>query len=378
VADALMITSSFLPGRGGIESYLAELCDELAPRLAVLAAGRREGSELPANLAYPTVAFPGRLLVPGPRARRATIEAARRLEVDRVLFGTPWPLVLMAPRLEAAGLSYGVIVHGAELLVPAAVPGLQRRLARALHRADLVLAVSHFTSTKVSGLLAKRGFVDRVPILRARVDADRFRPGLDGSGIRARHGIPETHKLILCFGRLVKRKGVDRLLDALPRIRSQAGDVTLLVAGTGPELKRLQRHAGRRDLPVAFAGRVADEDAPLYYAAADLFALPVVDRYAGLEIEGLGVVLLEASASGLPCVTGRSGGTPEAVLEGETGLVVDASEPAALADACGRLLNDRELSSRMGAAGRAYVTSEFAPGHFPDELLQWLGRGRSI
>src|ERR687892_2443220 len=153
-----MVTSSFLPGRGGIESYLAELCDELAPRIAVLAAGRREGRPLPADLPYLTIPFPGRLLVPGPRAARSVIDHARRLQVDRVLFGTPWPLVLMAPRLRDAGLSYGVIVHGAELLVPAAVPFVSGRLAAGLADADLIVAVSGFTARKVQELLISKGF----------------------------------------------------------------------------------------------------------------------------------------------------------------------------------------------------------------------------
>lgn len=372
--DALMVTSSFLPGRGGIESYLAELCDELAPRIAVLAAGRREGRELPSDRPYPTVPFPGRLLVPGPRARRATVDAARRLDVSRVIFGTPWPLVLMAPRLRDQGLRYAVIVHGAELLVPAAVPGVQGRLARALDGADLVVAVSEFTAGKVKELLARHRLQDRaVPILRARVDADRFRPGLDGSPVRARHDIGSARKVILCFGRLVRRKGVHRLIEALPRISAAVGDVTLLVAGTGPELKRLQRQAAEGEGNVVFAGRVSDGDAPLYYAASDLFALPVVDRYGGLEVEGLGVVLLEAAACGVPCVTGRSGGTPEAVIDGRTGLIVDASDIDALIEACVGVLNDEELARRMGTAGRQHVLSEFASGRFPDELIAWLG-----
>ena len=373
--DALMVTSSFLPGRGGIESYLAELCHELAPRVAVLAAAHREGSDLPSDLPYPTVPFAGRFLVPGPRARRATLDAARRLRVDRVLFGTPWPLVLMAPRLKAEGLRYSVIVHGAELLVPAAVPGVRGKLARALAEADLVLAVSAFTAGKVKELLAAHGLPDReVPILRARVDPQRFRPGLDGSAIRARHDIGSARKVILCFGRLVRRKGVHRLLDALAQIGAAVGDATLLVAGTGPELKRLQRQAAELDIPVVFAGRVADEDAPLYYAASDLFVLPVVDRYRGLEVEGLGVVLLEAAACELPCITGRSGGTSEAVLHDRTGFVIDASDGNALVDACARVLNDPSLARRMGEAGRRHVLDEFAPGRYPEDLLAWLGK----
>jgi phosphatidylinositol alpha-1,6-mannosyltransferase len=379
VTDALMVTSSFLPGRGGIESYLAELCEELAPRVAVMAAGRREGSPLPADLPYPTIPFPGRLIVPGPRATRAVVDNARRLGVGRVIFGTPWPLLLMAPKLRSAGLSYAVIVHGAELLVPAAIPIVRSRLANALDEADVVLGVSEFTARKVQELLASEGYDARdVPVLRARVDVERFRPDVDAHAVRERLGIESDARIVLCFGRLVRRKGVHRLIRAMPTIRAAVGEVALIVAGTGPDLARLRRLARRLDARVVFAGRVADEDAPAYYAAADVFALPVVDRYGGLEVEGLGVVLLEAAAAGLPSVTGRSGGTPEAVLHERTGLVIDASDPKELSDAIIRLLRDEGLARAMGEEGRAYVGKTFARGSIPEELSRWLGKGRSI
>jgi phosphatidyl-myo-inositol dimannoside synthase len=379
VTDALMVTSSFLPGRGGIESYLAELCDELAPRIAVLAAGRREGIPLPGDLPYLTIPFPGRLLVPGPRATRSVIDHARRLEVDGVLFGTPWPLSLMAPKLRDAGLSYGVIVHGAELLVPAAFPGVGGRLAAVLAGADVIVAVSEFTARKVQDLLERKGFGSRsVPVLRARVDLHRFKPNRPDVDVRRRHAIAGEARIVLCFGRLVRRKGIHRLIEALPAVRSAVGEVVAVVVGTGPELRHLRRLAEKKQVPVVFAGRVADADAPSYYASADVFALPVVDRYHGLEVEGLGVVLLEAAASGVPSVTGRSGGTPEAVLHGRTGFVVDATDPLELADAIVRLLRDERLARSMGEAGRAHVADAFARGTFPDELMRWLGKRRTI
>src|SRR5687768_4444170 len=140
--DALMVTSSFLPGHGGIESYLAELCGSLAPRVAVLAPPRRDGKDLPRDLTYPTVPGPNSMLWPGRAVERAVIAEALRLGTDKILFGTPWPLALLGPRLRSAGLRYAAIIHGAELLVPAAVPVVRKRLARALSQADLLLPVS--------------------------------------------------------------------------------------------------------------------------------------------------------------------------------------------------------------------------------------------
>lgn len=364
-----MVSSSFLPGRGGIETYLAELCTALAPRLAVLAPARRGRERIPGDLGYETYGYRGRFYLPGPRAARSIVETAQRAGTDKVLFGTPWPQVLTAPRLREAGLRYASIVHGAELLVPAAIPVVKGRLLRALAGADLLLPVSLFTAQRLRDLLG-----DTCPpmaVLRARVDLDRFHPDAGREAARARLAIPPGAPLILCLGRMVARKGLDRLVEALPEIDARVPGVVLVLAGTGPEEKALRRAAARVPQRVVFAGRVPDAEAPALYAAADVFALPVADRWRGLDTEGLGVVLLEASACEVPCVTGRSGGTPEAVVDGVTGFVVDARARDRLTAAIVRLLEDRDLARRMGRAGRRHVSDEFG-GRIPEALTQWL------
>lgn len=367
-----MVSSSFLPGRGGIETYLAELCGALAPRLAVLAPARRGRDRIPEGLPYETRGYRGRLFVPGPRAARATVSAARDLDTDKVLFGTPWPQILTAPRLGRAGLRYAAIVHGAEMLVPAAIPVVRGRLLGALAGADLLLPVSLFTAQRLRELLEGAG--ERVPpiaVLRARVDAERFHPGAGGEAARRRLGVAPDAPVLLCLGRMVARKGIDRLIAAMPGIAEHVPGVTLVLAGTGPEEKALRRAAARVPQRVVFAGRVPDDESPGLYAAADVFVLPVADRWRGLDTEGLGVVLLEASACEVPCVTGRSGGTPEAVVDGVTGFVLDARNRSRLTAAVVRLLEDRELAVRMGRAGRGHVRDEFG-GRIPEALTQWL------
>jgi len=373
MADALMVTSSFLPGRGGIESYLAELCELLSPRLAVLAPPERDGVPLPSALAYPTAAGPNSMLVPTRTVVAAILEQARAHETDKVLFGTPWPLVLLGPRLRKAGLRYAVIVHGAELVVPGAVPLLRKRMAEALGGAELLLPVSDYTAGATTSLLQRmKVSVPRIERLRARVDVAQFQPGLDATAVRTRLGIAAEAKVVLCFGRLVPRKGVDRLISAMPEIARSIPGATLVVGGTGPEEAKLRRLAERTDAAVVFAGRVPDEEAGPLYATADVFALPVVDRWFGLEIEGLGVVLLEASACETPCVTGNSGGTPEAVLDGATGYVIDGRSRAALVDRVVRLLADDGLRSSLGAAARRHVKENFSASLPPTPLLEWL------
>jgi phosphatidylinositol alpha-1,6-mannosyltransferase len=372
VPDAVLVTSSFLPGRGGIESHLAGLCAALRPRLAVLAPAARDGQGLPADLGYPVHAAAGTMLAPTPAVARAIEAVAGEHGTDRVLWGTPWPLALLGPALADRGLRYAAIVHGAETILPGAVPLLRDRLAAALGRADLLLPVSEYTAAGVRALLESTGHrIPEIALLRPRVDLERFAPGARRPGLRARLGVNERAAIVLCLGRLVPRKGVDRLVRAAPALRRRVPRATVVVAGTGPQERRLRRLALRIGAPVVFAGRVRDEDAPALYADADVFALPVADRWGGLEVEGLGVVLLEAAACEVPCVTGRSGGTPEAVLDGATGFVVNAREPDMLVEATARLLVDRDLARRMGRAGRRHVAATFG-GPPPGELLDWL------
>jgi phosphatidylinositol alpha-1,6-mannosyltransferase len=371
---ALLVTTSFLPGRGGIESYLAELCLELAPDLAVLAPASRDGKPLPPELPYRSFPYEGQTVVPGNAMVRAIDEAAQELGVDRILFGTPWPLSLIAPRVQALGYPYSFIVYGAELLVPTAVPGLHGLMLDVLSRSDFILSCSNYTLGRLRAMLSTRGLEmpahERLP---ARVDLRRFTPDVDTSGVRARLGLTDADRIVLSFGRLVERKGVHRIIDAMSEINRSLPEAVLVVAGGGPEEKNLRRQAEVSGGRVVFAGRVPEEDAPALFAAADVFTLPVVDRYFGLEVEGLGVVMLEAGACGTPSVIGRSGGSPETVVDGETGFVIDARDRGVLADRVGYLLSRPEEAAEMGRKARAFVEREFATAPLPQPLVTWLG-----
>ncbi|HEV3473224.1 MAG TPA: glycosyltransferase family 4 protein [Actinomycetota bacterium] len=371
--DALLVTSSFLPGRGGIESYLAELCGEVAPKLGVLAPASRDGKELPNDLPYRTIGYPGQMVLPGNHAVAAIDRAALELDVDRVLFGTPWPLTLIAPRTEALGYRYAFIVYAAELYVPASVPGLHGFMLDVLSRADFVLTVSHYSTQRLTAMLETKGL--RVPPterLPARVDLQRFHPDLETAVVREQLGLGPDDRVVLSFGRLVARKGVHRLIDVMPAVAEAVPDAVLVVAGAGPEEKNLRRQAEASRARVIFAGRVPEEDAPRYFAMADVFSLPVTDRYLGREVEGLGVVMLEAAACGTPSVIGRSGGSPETVIDGETGVLVDARDRRQLAAALIELLGDTERAAHMGALARAYVEKEFVAAPLPSPLMEWL------
>ncbi|MEA2508304.1 MAG: phosphatidyl-myo-inositol dimannoside synthase [Actinomycetota bacterium] len=374
MADALLVTPSFLPGKGGIESHLAQLCAELAPRIAVLAPSHRDGEPIPANLPYESIGYEGHMAWPSRKVADAITLACDRQGTHKVLFGTPWPLLLLGPQLTARGLRYAVMVHGAELIAPGAIPGTSGRIASALSDADLILPVSHHTAAKLRRLLDRK-HMSHPPIaaLRPRVDLDLFHPGVSTSAVRRHLVIPDGAPVVLSFGRLVPRKGTDRLIAAMREVRRSIPEAILVIAGTGPEEKKL-RGSAALDEGVIFAGRVPDEHAPALFATADVFVLAVADRWLGLEVEGLGVVLLEAGAAATPAVTGRSGGTPEAVIDGETGFVIDAHESDQLEAKVKWLLEHPVDANRMGVWGHAHVCREFSGAPLPPPLLHWLER----
>jgi phosphatidylinositol alpha-1,6-mannosyltransferase len=166
--------------------------------------------------------------------------------------------------------------------------------------------------------------------------------------------------MVLCVSRLVTRKGQDVLIRSMDVVRTLVPDAVLVVVGDGPDAGRLRDLA--RTAPagsVVFAGAVPDDELPAHYGACDVFAMPCRSRWGGLEVEGFGIVFLEAAAAGRAVVAGRSGGAAEAVLDGETGLLVEGREPKAVALAVARLLLDPALRGRMGAAGRARVEARF-------------------
>jgi len=188
------------------------------------------------------------------------------------------------------------------------------------------------------------------------VDTALFSPDVDGRAVRARYGLT-GRPVVVCVSRLMPRKGQDELIQAWPAIRSRVPGAALLLVGSGPDRDRLGRLVSRGGLErdVVFAGAVPYDDLPAHYAAGDVFAMPCRTRNRGLDVEGLGIVFLEASATGRPVVAGDSGGAPDAVLPGQTGYVVGGQDRAALAERVSELLLDRELAARMGASGRAWV-----------------------
>jgi len=292
--------------------------------VVVYASDHPAAAEFDAAQPFPVVRHPTRTLLPTLPARRRVARVLRAHECESVWFGAAAPLGLMAASLRAAGARRLVATtHGHEVGW-AALPGARAALRRIADGCDVITYLGEYTRSRLSPLVAGRAELAR---LTPGVDVAVFDPDIDSGPVRDRYGLGRR-PCVVCVSRLVPRKGQDVLIDALARVRRSIPDVTLLIVGSGPYRERLERRAERRGVRghVIFTGAVPNSQLPEHFAAGDVFAMPCRTRRRGLDVEGLGIVYLEASAVGLPVIAGNSGGAPDAVREGETGYVVDGRD----------------------------------------------------
>jgi phosphatidyl-myo-inositol dimannoside synthase len=359
VTRTLLITNDFPPRAGGIQQFVHNLAVRQSPGSIVVYSSRWKGwQNFDERQPFPIFREESSMLLPTPTVARRAAEIARDYECDRVLFGAAAPLGLLMEGLrDRAGIKWAVaLTHGHEVGW-AALPGTRSMLRRIARDMDVVTYLGEYTRVRLSRALGALTTLER---LAPGVDTDLFRPTVDGYAVRRMFGLRDR-PVILCVSRLVPRKGQDTLIRALPEIRHRVRDAALLLVGAGPyrpTLEVMAREEGVGD-HVFFTGAVPWQELPSYYAAGDVFAMPCRTRRGGLDVEGLGIVYLEASASGLPVVAGDSGGAPDAVLDGETGFVVPGRDRVALVDRITELLVDPRLAYRLGSTGRAWVEAEW-------------------
>jgi phosphatidyl-myo-inositol dimannoside synthase len=356
----LIVTNDFPPRAGGIQSFVHALALRLPPGQVVVYAPAWAGAaEFDQQQPFPVLRHPTSLMLPVPAVRDRAVRALAEHGCDRVLFGAAAPLGLLAPALRQAGADRIVAVtHGHEAGW-AALPGARALLRRIGDSVDVVTYLGEYFRIRLARALSPAAAA-RMARLAPGVDTAAFRPGAGGAAIRDRLGLA-GRPVVVCVSRLVTRKGQDTLIRAWPAVRAAGGDPVLLLVGSGPAAGRLHRLA--RQLGVAgsvrFTGQVPVAELPSYYDAADVFAMPCRTRRGGLDVEGLGIVYLEASATGLPVIAGDSGGAPDAVISGETGYVVPGRSVEALAGRLTQLLADPAAARAMGEKGLAWVDREW-------------------
>jgi phosphatidyl-myo-inositol dimannoside synthase len=353
---SLLVTNDFPPKIGGIQSYLYELWRRLPPDETTVFTTHYDGdAAFDAQQRFRIVRAEEKVLWPKAKIAERAWRLAHEVDADVVFVDPMLPIGAIGDR---GDVPYVVIGHGAEVSFWGRVPPMSLEARRVLRGAAGVVAAGTFPARE---MVRSAGRALPTLVVPPGVDVDRFRPPGPGEreATRERFGLPADRPVVLGLSRLVPRKGFDVLIDAVARLDI---DVHLAIGGSGRDRQRLERraHARRIEHRVHFLGRVHDAELPALYGAADVFAMLCrADRWAGLEAEGFGVVFLEAAGCAVPSIAGRGGGSHEAVVDGETGFVVEPRDVTAVRDALVRLIVDDGLRRTMGDAARRRVVDEF-------------------
>jgi phosphatidylinositol alpha-1,6-mannosyltransferase len=359
----LFITNDFGPRAGGIETFIIGLIERRAFASTIVYTSAQENSqEYDANwerkYGVKVVRDSSRILLPTPMVARRVSKLVKTENIKTVAFGAAAPLGLLAHSVRRAGvLRIVALTHGHEVWWARLFPFnlLMRRISSGV---DSLTYLGEYTRQMISRALNQQAKLNMVRIAPG-IDTEHFSPC---NSEDLRHSLNLVgKKTIVCVARLVHRKGQDRLIEAMPRILNSIPNAHLLIVGEGPYREHLVKRVNQLKINenVTFVGRISYEQLPHYLCIGDLFAMPSRSRFLGLEVEGLGISYLEASACGLPVIAGASGGAPDAVDEGKSGVVVNGVDNVAIANAVIKFLNDPETSKAMGGYGRNWVVENW-------------------
>jgi phosphatidylinositol alpha-1,6-mannosyltransferase len=359
----LFVTNDFGPRAGGIETFIIGLIERRPFGQTIVYTSWQDNAasydaEWRSKFGVEVIRDRSKILLPTPRVALALRKIIRTRGITTAAFGAAAPLGLLSASMKRAGVKRSVaLTHGHEVWWAKVFPFnfLLRRIGSTV---DVLTYLGEFTQSAISKALssnAQRAMVKIAP----GIDTDHFFP-TDASILRRSLGL-EDKKVIVSVGRLVHRKGQDYLIQSMPLILHQVPNAHLLLVGQGPYLEHLQKLVKEHGLEnsVTFIGRVDYKELPQYLCVGDIFAMPSRSRLKGLEVEGLGIVYLEASSCGLPVLAGNSGGAPDAVKQSETGLVVNGTDEKQIASAAIELLNNSDSSKKMGLAGRQWIVNNW-------------------
>ena len=362
-SPVLFVTNDFGPRAGGIETFVIGLIERRPFGQTIVYTSAQSGSEeydktWKADYGVTVIRDRATILLPTPRVARNLSRIIKQSHIQVAAFGAAAPLGLLSTSMKRAGIRKTVaLTHGHEVWWAKVFPFTlaMRRIGSSI---DSLTFLGEFTQRAISRSLSKTAAQQMVKIAPG-IDIDHFCPQ-DSTALRKELKL-ENKQVIVSVGRLVHRKGQDHLIQALPQILKSVPDAHILMVGQGPYLSHLKKLVARHNLNehVSFIGRIQYAQLPQYICAGDVFAMPSRSRFFGLEVEGLGIVYLEASACGLPVIAGSSGGAPDAVLDGVTGFVVDGENKHEIAAAAIKLLNDGDKAQAIGLAGREWIIEKW-------------------
>lgn len=338
MARILLLTLEFPPDRGGVARYYGGLVGAMPAGSVVVLKAQLSRWMLPRWL---------------PLLWRVW-RTVRRETITEILVGHILPLgtiTYLLKRLSIVRCPVTVFTHGMDILVPQSSRRKTLLMKKILGVASRVVTISQFTKRE----LLKLGVPEeKIVIVPPCPTIKNFESRISGFTLRKKYHL-ENKKILLTVARLVERKGIDLVIEALRNV--EIPGFAYVVVGDGPEKEKFQLRITHYALPVILVGAVGDDELAAWYEACDAFIM--TPRTIGPDVEGFGLVYLEANAVGKPVIGSRSGGVPEAVVDGETGLLVDESDVDGIANAIRRLLSDEAFAKKLGERGRSRVEHEF-------------------
>jgi phosphatidylinositol alpha-1,6-mannosyltransferase len=358
----LVITNDFPPRPGGIQTFGYEIVRRFEPdSVTVLTSDWDGAAEFDAAQDFKVIRANTKTLLPS----KSTLAMAREIVVSenitRVLFGAAAPLGLLASPLRKLGVKNIVGMTQGHETGWAMTPGTKQALRKIGNDTDYLTYISEYTHKKIAKALSPEA-ASRMRRIVPGVNVTEFSPTNSSFGNQLRAELGWTDRpVIVCVSRLMARKGQDELIRALPEVHETSPMASLIIVGEGPyrkDLESLVKKFGLEEF-VHLTGKVSQGELSKWYAAGDIFAMPCRTRMGGWDVEGLGIVFLEGSATGLPVIVGDSGGAIDAVLDGETGYLVNGTNTSEIAQRISYLIANPDAAKRMGEAGRNWVSQEW-------------------
>lgn len=368
----LIVAQDYPPLSGGIATYSASLAKEFSvyDDVTVLALGARSASSYDKTRPYRTIRTPNCLLIRYLGLFFVFPYLLMKERFDAILHST-WPTSLLSYFWKHVfPVPYFISAHASEILDDKRTyrRRIKKMLAgwrqRSLESAQGLFPVSQYTADILRGMGLSE---QRIHIVPNGVDVHKFYP--------RKKRMKKSYPVILTVSRLDAHKGHDYVLKALALLAEKGIDFTYLIAGRGEEERKLKMQARELGLSekVKFLGFVPDGELPELYANSDIYVMASRAMPGRMDlIEGFGIAFLEASASGLPVVAGRSGGVPDAVRDGKTGLLVTPDDESEIADALQRLISDKNFARRLGVEGRRWVVSEMQWRHAMNRMRRHI------
>ena len=364
IEKILCITNDFGPRAGGIETFVMGLI-ERAPKGSIIVYTSAQGDTTSYDQGWlrdfgvEVIRDSSKILLPSPWVARRVKKVIARYSIKQVFFGAAAPLGVMARGLRKKGVvNIVALTHGHEVWWAKLWP-FSSAISFIARNVDHLTYLGEFTKNEISKALSPKEKMKLIKIAPG-INTDHFAPIPSSAQLRKDLGLADK-KVIVSVGRLVHRKGQDILIQSMPEVLAKHPTAHILMVGEGPYRKELTKMVSELNLidAVTFIGRIQYKELPRYICAGDIFVMPSRSRLAGLEVEGLGIVYLEASSCGLPVIAGRSGGAPDAVEEGVSGFSVDGTSAPEVSKAIIKMFDDPVKAKEMGQAGRRWIIEKW-------------------